>query len=158
MPIRWEWDSGAVCLQSPTEIPDQQLRSGQQSWARRLAFPCGLMRVTVIVTFVDLVWVSMYVSVSAHTDVLEIQDDRTKENQMAPGPMAREEDWVSNSVSQCPNQTFPHCFITALSSRTFCGDGNVLYLHCPIRWPLASCGNSVLKTSPKWWKTEKNLN
>lgn len=34
----------------------------------------------------------MYVSVSAHTDVLEIQDDRTKENQMAPGPMAREED------------------------------------------------------------------
>lgn len=34
-----------------------------------------------------------------------------------------------------------------LCSRTFCGDGNVLYLRCPLQKPLAPSGNHHLKCS-----------
>lgn len=30
--------------------------------------------------------------------------------------------------------------LAVLTSRTFCNDRNVLYLHCPIWYPLAPCG------------------
>lgn len=66
------------------EITDQQLRSGQQSWACWLAFAWVLRKVTVMVTVVSLVWVPVYVHVCQRTQVcmrFRIRQERTKWHQ-----------------------------------------------------------------------------
>lgn len=71
------------------EITDQQLRSGQQSLGLWVGFSWGPHEGHCHGSFGRSRFsVSVHESVSANTGVHEIQDE-TREDQMAPGPMAR---------------------------------------------------------------------
>ena len=54
-----------------------------------------------------------------------------------PGPMARVK---RTECSRQPRSHLPALVWTMASSRTFCGDGNILYQHCPVWEPLATRG------------------
>ena len=45
-----------------------------------------------------------------------------------------------NSFLTVPGGKLVLCFNVILCNRAFYNDGNVLYLHCSIWWPLATCG------------------
>lgn len=45
-----------------------------------------------------------------------------------------------NSFLTVPGGKRVRCFNVVLCNRILCSDGNVLYSHCAICWPLATCG------------------
>lgn len=122
------------------EITDQQERSGQQGWACGVAFPWGLPKLTIMVTFVSLAWASAADSVRLCTQVCMrfrmLRWGRTKWHQVLW--LEWRELSVKLSPPWRPNLTFLPSFWTTPFNRTFCGDGSVLYQRCPVWWLLAT--------------------